>query len=155
MSALNDLVAFRKMLLGLKVDRAAAALPQTAQTPYFTVTGGRILITNLIGEVTTAIQAQATTVQLIATPTSGTAVVLSNATGDINGKEVGSTIALAATLGGTLVVNNAGATVLPLANLFVVRTGTIDFKTIASSTGATRWSLFYVPLDDGAAVVAA
>lgn len=155
MSVLNDPVAFRKMLWGLKVDRAAAALPQTAQTPYFTVAGGRVLINAILGEVTTVIQGQATTVQLIATPTSGTAVSLSNATGDINAKEVGATIALATTLGGTLVVNNAGATVLPLANSFVVRTGTIDFKTGASSTGATKWSIFYTPLDDGASIVAA
>jgi hypothetical protein len=155
MSVLNDPVAFRKAIYGLKVDRNAASLPQTAQTAYFTVAGGRVLLLAMIGEVTTIIQAQATTVQLIATPTTGTAVNLSNATGDINGKEVGSTIALATTLGGTLVVNSAGATVLPLVNSFVVRTGTIDFKTGASSTGATKWSLFYVPLDDGASVVAA
>lgn len=145
----------RTILFGNKVDRAAAALPQTAQTPYFTVTGGRVLVTAIIGEVTTVIQGQATTVQLIATPGSGTAVNLSNSTGDINGKEVGATIALATTLGGTLVVNNAGATVLPLVNAFVARTGTIDLKTVASSTGATKWSLFYVPLDNGASVAAA
>lgn len=155
MGVLNQLSAFRLAQYGQKIDRAAATLPATAQTPYFTVAGGRILLLALIGEVTTIVQAQATTVQLIATPTSGTAVNLSNATGDVNGKEVGATIALATTLGGTLVVNNAGATVLPLVNSFVVRTGTIDFKTGATSTGATKWSAFYVPLDDGATLVAA
>lgn len=155
MSVLLDASAFRKSQWGLKVDRAAAALPQTAQTAYFTVAGGRVLINAMIAEITTVVQAQATTVQLIATPTAGTAVNLSNATGDINAKEVGATIALASTLGGTLVVNNAGANVTPLANAFIVRTGTIDFKTGASSTGATKWTLFYVPLDDGATVVAA
>lgn len=155
MSVLDDPAAFFKMLLGFRVDRALATLPQTAQTPYFTVSTGKVLITNILGIVTTAIQAQATTVQLIATPTSGTAVNLSNATGDINGKEVGSTIALATTLGGTLVVGNAGANVLPMSNYFVVSPGTIDFKTGASSTGATRWVLSYIPLDAGAKVVAA
>lgn len=155
MGVLDNLAGVRLAMFGGKVDRTAATLPATAQTPYFTVAGGRVLITAMIGEVTTAVQAQATTVQLIATPTSGTAVNLSNATGDVNAKEVGATIALATTLGGTLVVNNAGATVLPLVNGFVVRTGTIDFKTGATSTGATKWSLFYVPIDAGATVVAA
>jgi hypothetical protein len=145
----------QSILYGTRVDRAAASLPQTAQTAYFTVSGGRVLVTAILGEVTTAVQAQATTVQLIATPTSGTAVNLSNSTGDVNGKEIGATIALATTLGGTLVVNNAGATVLPLVNSFVVRTGTIDLKTAASSTGATKWSLWYVPLDASASVAAA
>ncbi|MGH3381359.1 MAG: hypothetical protein ACRDP6_42170 [Actinoallomurus sp.] len=140
---------------GTRVDRAASALPQTAQTAYFTVTGGRVLIAAMLGEVTTVVQGQATTVQLIATPTTGTAVNLSNSTGDVNAKEVGATVALASTLGGTLVVNNAGATVLPLVNAFVVRTGTIDLKTAASSTGATKWSLWYVPLDASASVAAA
>lgn len=155
MSVIIQGTQLQSILYGTRVDRNAAALPQTAQTPYFTVTGGRVLITAMLGEVTTVIQGQATTVQLIATPTTGTAVNLSNSTGDVNGKEVGSTVALAATLGGTLVVNSAGATVLPLVNSFVVRTGTIDLKTAASSTGATKWSLWYVPLDASASVAAA
>jgi hypothetical protein len=155
MSVIIQGTQLQAVMFGTRVDRSAASLPQTAQTAYFTVSGGRVLVTGILGEVTTVIQGQATTVQLIATPTTGTAVNLSNSTGDINGKEVGATVALANTLGGTLVVNNAGATVLPLVNAFVVRTGTIDFKTGASSTGATKWSLWYVPLDASASVAAA
>jgi len=34
------------------VERSAANLPQTAQTPYFTVTG-RVLIIQIVGEVET------------------------------------------------------------------------------------------------------
>jgi len=156
MAVLTPGAVLRKIALGTTVLRTAASLPQTAQTPYFTVSGGRVLITSMIGEVTTAIQAQATTVQLIATPTTGTAVNLSGSTGDINGKEIGATIALPATATtGALLVSNAGANVTPLGYYTVVRTGTIDFKTGASSTGATKWLLTYVPLDDGASVVAA
>lgn len=155
MSVLDDPAAFFKMLLGFRVDRALATLPATAQTPYFTVSGGKVLVTGMLGVVTTAVQAQATTIQLIATPTTGTAVNISNATGDLNGKEIGSTIALATTLGGTLVVGNNGANVFPIGNYFVVSAGTIDFKTGATSTGATRWVLSYIPLDAGAKVVAA
>jgi hypothetical protein len=154
MSVLDDPAAYFKLLLGFRVNRNAATLPATAQTPYYTVAGGKVLITGITGIVTTAVQAQATTVQLIATPTVGTAVNLSNATGDLNGKEIGSTICLATTLGGTLVVGNAGANVFPIGNYFVVQTGTIDFKTGATSTGATRWVLSYIPLDSGASVVA-
>lgn len=155
MSVLDDGQAFLKNIFGLVTNRAAANLPQTAQTPYFTVSGGQVIIMAIIGTVTTAIQAQATTVQLIATPGSGTAVNISNATGDINGKEVGSTITTAATLGGTLSVANAGANILPTSSGFIVRTGTIDFKTGASSTGQTSWQVFWLPITKGAQVVAA
>jgi len=155
MSVLNNGAAYLGGVLGLQVNRAAATLPATAQTPYFTVTGGKVLITGIVGEVTTAVQAQATTLQLIATPAAGTAVALSSAATDATGKEAGATITPAATLGGALSISNAGANVLSFGVGFVVRTGTIDLKTVATSTGATKWTVTYVPLDSGAAVVAA
>jgi hypothetical protein len=144
----------RTLLYGNRVTRDAAALPQTAQSALFTVTGGDVLITSFVGEVTTVIQGQATTVQIIGNPTVGTDVNWSTAVGDINGKEVGSTVALPAIFGGVLLVNTAGGN--GLANVpYLARVGTIDFKTGASSTGAMKWYLTYVPLDDGATVVAA
>jgi hypothetical protein len=155
MSNMQDPIAFRKALLGITVTRAAAALPQTAQAAIFTVTGGKVLVTSLVGEVTTIIQAQATTAQFVGNPTTGTDVNWSNATADLNAKEVGSTITLPATFAGTALANTAGGNGLPLGTGFIAYTGTIDFKTGASSTGALKWLLTYVPLDDGAAVVAA
>ena len=59
MTTLNKLSTYRQQMFGAKVDRAAASLPQTAQTAYFTVAGGRVLVTAIIGEVTTIIQGQA------------------------------------------------------------------------------------------------
>ncbi|MEV7389620.1 hypothetical protein [Streptomyces sp. NPDC091215] len=145
----------RLLTAGIAVARATAALPQTAQSSIFTITGGRILVVALVGEVTTAIQAQATTVQLIGTPTSGTAVNLTNSTGDVNGKEIGATVTLPTTLGGTAVVNNAGGNITPSATWLLLRTGTIDLKTVASSTGSVKWDLLYIPLDTGVSVAAA
>lgn len=145
----------RLMAAGITVSRAAASLPQTAQSAIFNITGGRILVVALVGEVTTAIQAQATTVQLIGTPTSGTAVNLTNSTGDVNGKEVGATVTLPTTLGGTAVVNNAGGNITPSATWLLLHPGTLDLKTGASSTGQAKWDLLYIPLDNGAQVTAA
>jgi hypothetical protein len=144
----------RTLLFGTRIVRAAATLPQTAQAALFTVAGGDVLITGLVGEVTTAIQAQATTVQLIGNPTTGTDVNWSNATGDINGKELGSTVVLPAVFGGTALVQAAGGNALPSVP-YLARIGTIDLKTVASSTGGMKWYLTYVPLDDGATVTAA
>lgn len=144
----------RKLIFGNIVTRAAAALPQTAQSAIFNVVGGDVLITSLVGEVTTAIQAQATTVQIIGNPTTGTDVNWTNSTGDINGKEIGSTVVLPAAFGGTALVQTAGGN--GLAGIaYLARVGTIDLKTGASSTGAMKWYLTYVPLDDGASVTAA
>ena len=47
------------------VTRAAANLPQTTATNYFTVTG-RVLITQIYGIVTTAIENQACNAKLVA-----------------------------------------------------------------------------------------
>lgn len=155
MSNLLQASSLRLAILGTQVTRAAAALPQTAQAAIFTVAGGKVLVTSLIGEVTTAIQAQATTAQFVGNPTTGTDVNWSNATGDLNGKEIGSTITLPAAFAGTALVNNAGGNGMPLGTGFVAITGTIDFKTGASSTGAIKWQITYLPIDDGATVTAA
>ena len=49
---------------GITVNRAAATLPQTATTNYFQITGGRVIVTNLIGSVTVATGATATTLAI-------------------------------------------------------------------------------------------
>ena len=49
---------------------------------------------------------------------------------------------------------NAGYAQLP-ARPLVVNVGTIDLDCAASNTGSVKWSIWYVPLDDGAVVTAA
>ena len=143
---------------GFLVSRASTATGNTplatGPTNLFTIAGGRILVVALVGTVTTIIQGQATTVQLISTPTAGTAVNLSNSTGDLNGKEVGATVTLGATLGSTAVVANAGANVIGQGK-YVLAAGTINVTFGAASTGAVKWDLLYVPLDLAASVTAA
>lgn len=143
----------RRLILGTRVDRAAATIPQTAQSAIFNVTGGRIVVTGLVGEVTTVIGGTATTLKVTGNPAVGSDVDLTSATA-ITSKEVGSLITLPLTLGSGLVVNSAGAGQLPSGG-FVVPVGTIDLVTSASTTGAIKWSLTYVPWDDGGAVTAA
>jgi hypothetical protein len=145
----------RQILLGTKVDRATATLPQTAQGSIFTVAGGRILLTGLVGEVTTATGATATTLKVTSNPTTGTDVDLTSATA-VTSKEIGSQFTLPATSGSGLVVaNGGGGGQLPAHNPYIVPVGTIDLVTSASDTGSVKWSLTYVPLDDGATVTAA
>lgn len=143
----------RQILLGTKVDRATAALPQTTQSPLFTVTGGRILLTSIVGEVTTVIQTQANNTKLVANPTTGTDVDLC-AVLSITAKEVGTLFGITGLFSDALVGANAGATVLPR-NPVVIPVGSIDLSCAASNTGSVKWSITWVALDDAASVAAA
>lgn len=137
---------------GFRVDRATATLPQSTTGHIFTVSGGRVIVNLILGEVTTIIQAQATTLKLTATPTTGTAVDMC-ATSDLTGLEVGGKLALPAAAASVLTKTNTGAIVAGNA-AFVVAIGTIDLITVASSTGSIKWSCFWTPFDDGALLVA-
>jgi len=141
--------------LGRKVDRATSTLPATGDLSIFTVSGGRIILTSLLGEVTVAIQAQANAIKVKSVPTTGTAKDLS-ATLDINAFEVGALIsldgtALSTTLSGT---NAGGALALRGVGIFVP-IGAIKYNTAATNTGSIKWSMTYIPYDDLATVVAA
>lgn len=138
---------------GIRVDRATATLPQTAAAAIFNIVGGKVLITGIVGEVTTAIQNQANNTKLTANPTTGTSVDLC-AVLDIANDEVGCLYGCTGTVSNALVGANAGYAPWPTF-AFVVNTGTIDLDCAASNTGSVKWSLFYVPLDDGAYVTAA
>lgn len=143
----------RNMLFGLAVERAAAALPQGVQSALFNVVGGRVAILGVVGEVTTVIQNQANNTKLVANPTTGTDVDIC-AVLSIANDEVGTLYGITGTFGDAMVGVNAGAGIL-CDRPVVVAVGTIDLSCAASNTGAAKWALFYVPLDDGAYVTAA
>jgi hypothetical protein len=153
MSNLTKGTALRKERFGLKVDRTAAVLP-TAQAALFTVAGGRVIVTGLVGECTTVCDGTATTLKITGNPTVGTDVDWSSTTA-ITSKEVGALVGLPLTFGGALNVQNAGGAELPGALSFVGAIGTIDVVPSATNTGAFKWTLFYIPLDDAASVTAA
>ena len=144
----------RTLLLGTKVDRAAANLPQTATGALFTVTGGRVLITSIVGEVTTNVQAQANAVKLVATPSGSGAVNDLSGTVDINGLAAGGLLG-ATGLAGDALVKSTGGGVSNLRNPVVIAAGAIGLNAAASNTGQVKWSLTYLPLDNGASVAAA
>lgn len=153
MSVLLDLSSFRKAQYGLKVDRPTATLPQTAQGALFSVTGGRVILTSIVGEVTTALGATVTNASLIANPAgAGTDVPLC-AVLAVTSKELGTLFGITGLFSDAMVGANAGATVIPR-NPVVLAVGGIDLLTSASNTGSVKWSVTYVPLDDGAQMAA-
>lgn len=154
MSVLNDGDAFRKAILGLKTSRATGTLPATTQSAIFTIAGGQVMVTSLVGTVTTATGATATNLKVTGNPTTGTDVDIA-ANVSVASKEVGSVITLNATFGGALVVNNAGGAPSALGVGFILNPGTLDLVTSATNTGSIKWDITYIPLDSGAAISAA
>lgn len=143
----------RNLIFGLAVERATASLPQTTDGALFTITGGRIILLGIVGEVTTVIQTQANNTKLKSVPTTGTTVDLC-AVLNISAKEVGTLFGITGTFSDAMVGANAGATVLPDRPV-VVPIGSIKLDCAASNTGSVKWTLLYMPIDDGASVAAA
>jgi hypothetical protein len=139
--------------LGIRVDRATATLPQTAEAAIFTISGGKVAIMGIIGEVTTIIETKSNNTQLKANPTTGTSVALC-ADLDITADEVGCLYGITGTVSDALVGAGAGYAPLP-AQPLVVNEGTIDLCCDAGNSGSVAWSIWYVPLEEGAEVTAA
>jgi len=148
--ATQDPGIFEALRVGFKTERAAASLPQTAATSYFTVAGGRVLA-YFVGEVTTVIQTQADVTKLVHSPATGTDSDMC-ATLDITADEVGTLYTLTGTVGDAMV---GGGQAGGIGQPFVLQEGTVDLDCGANNTGATKWTCYWIPLDDGATVVTA
>lgn len=142
--------AVRNAVYGIKVDRAAANLPATTSGNLFAVSG-RVMITTIVGVVTTAIQAQANAVKLEAFLTSAAAATDMCATVDINGQGVGKMLGIPGAVGSAAVMGYA----VPQTNELIVNgPGFIRLNTAATNTGQMSWTVTYIPLEVGATVTA-
>lgn len=139
-------------LVRRRTERPTDTLPQTAAEALFTITGGRIVVTQIVGEVTTAIQNQANNTKLVHNPTTGTDVDLC-AVLNIAADEVGTLYGITGVFADALI--GAGQAMRAQTQPLVLKPGTIDLNCAASNTGAVKWSLFWAPLDAGAYVAPA
>ncbi len=139
---------------GIKVQKASTAYTATIAQTLFTITGGKVLVNMLMADVTTLHGATTLNIKTQTAPTTGTAVALSTDV-DTNALEAGGTLYVEGD--GTATVKANGGVILSSATQsgFVVSTGTITFTPSATTTGASLWQIWYVPIDDGASVVAA
>ena len=143
-------------LLGLKVERAAAALPSSTLGNIFTVSGGRVAITAVVGEVTTVLGAGANSLTIGYAPTVGA--------GDPTVLGAGAVSLLTAPVG-THIGSNAGGDVfvdlatqagvaVPDSPLWV-DAGSVTITTTGTVTGSVKWTCCYIPIDSAATVAAA
>ncbi|HJV15623.1 MAG TPA: hypothetical protein VJ625_17185 [Propionibacteriaceae bacterium] len=156
MTVVNEASAYTKVIRGIKVSRATATLPQTTTSTLFTISTGRVLVTAIVGEVTTVIQTQADNTKLTFDPTAAGATQDLCAVLDITADAVGTMYSITGTPATAL---QDALNFLPsnkvLAQPLILKPGSILLDCAASNTGSVKWDLWYVPLDDGASVVAA
>jgi hypothetical protein len=129
--------------------RDTGTLAQTGTKPLFVVTG-KVLLTYLLGEVTTVIQAQADATKLTKTNLAGTTTDIC-ATNDITGDVVGSFYTITGTPANAMVNSTTNPAAL-IATPVVVDAGTINMNCAASNTGSVKWTILYIPLEPGATV---
>lgn len=152
MSVLIQGGQLRALALGVRVEQPAKTVPQNALSSLFTVSGGRVLITGLYGQVTTVIGGTTPSAKLVYSPTSGADTDMVTAVA-ITSDAVNTQYSLGAT---ALVVSAQVGHTLGQVGTHLVNTGTIDLHvSAADATGAIKWTLTYIPLDDGASVAAA
>lgn len=146
----------RTLRVGRLVVKNGLTLPQTATSTLFTVANGRVLVTSLVGTVSTVIGG-AVTVALGVTPTTtGTPANTAIGTaGTITSFPVGAQIVPPATMGSAVSVLAATAAipaVISQSSWMLVSPGAITWTTAANQTGALSWALTYVMYDEGASV---
>jgi hypothetical protein len=157
MSVIIQGYQLREIALGIQIIKAGQALPQTATANLFTVTGGAVLVTSLLGVVTTVIQGTDPVLSLGTAPASGGGTAETSGiatTTSIASAEVGTWLTVQSSSGaaGALINGGHGGSAVWLSAPFIVPAGTITWTTTASKTGAIKWYLTYVALDTGAAV---
>lgn len=147
----------------IHVRRAGLLVPQSTSEILFKVTGGRIRVHLLLGEVTTIMPATDAQMSILSKKLNpamdtavGTALTIASTVTTANA-EVGRLYVIEGD-GTAIVASAAGGAFLGASGEvgpWIAPNGEIYITTAASSvTGAIQWDIWYQPLDEGASVVA-
>lgn len=146
MTVVNEGSAFRKGIFGSVVTKSTGTLAATT-IPLFTIAGGLVAVTSLVGRVTTAITV-ANSYKLQHNPTAGTTKDLCTAA------DIGTTDTV---LGEIFVAKIGTALALGAAAVGppeILETGQIE-SVSAGTDGVILWVCTWFPIEDGATLVAA
>ena len=141
----------RELMLGQKVERATDNI--TTGEDLFNVEGGRVMVTAIIGQVTTLMETKTINFKLVSDPDVGTSTDMC-ANLDLSADEVGTIYTISGAVATAMQRGESGnvpAQITPV----VVAAGAIEATVGATHTGSIKWTLFYIPIDDGAYVEAA
>jgi hypothetical protein len=134
-----------KHLLGTKIEKSAALIAGVSTKDMFTVTGGRVCVTALVGEVITAdIGANASNLTVNSDPTVGLTGVIGAAVA-MASAVVGTTFSLTGNPGDAIVKNTGVA--LTCTSPVIIPVGAITLATSGTNTGSMKWTIWYYPVD--------
>jgi hypothetical protein len=158
MSTLNPLGALTAAQFGQKVTKATGVVAN-GETPLFTISTGKVLVTGILGFVTVAIGSTISNAKLVFDPTAtGSDFDLCTAVA-ITSDAVEQQYYIAGDVGtpGGLLVGGAVGQANPIFDRPLSLTpGQIHQNLSADPVGGEiTWCLWYLPLDTGAAVAAA
>lgn len=151
MSTLISGAELRTLLFGNYVQKSTGTLAATT-IPLFTISGGLVAVTSLVGRVTTAITV-ANSYKLQANPTTGTTSDLVAAT-DIGTTDTPAGDILSFDGVKTSSIQHGPGSAPTLMRPIVVNTGVIE-SVSAGTDGVILWVVTWVPLTTGAALAAA
>lgn len=162
MSVWIDPAGIRQINLGQYATKITTATTNGSQS-LFTVAGGLVAVTCLVGIATVAFDGTVTSINLTHTPTGGAAgdvaaatVVTSDAIGTIYTVTgvAAETLSLQTT-GGAEVPNVTFGKLWQHGSALVLPAGSLKYKGTAADAGTVAWHLTYVPISSGATVTAA
>jgi len=141
--------------LGETCVREVTVLPQGVAKNMFKISGGRVLMTSLVGTIDTLIATAANNLKLTANVTTGTDVDIA-ANLDIGTAPwlVGDVLGLTGINTDPLIPPTKACSVEGMTCPVILQEGTLDWECSASETGKIQWTMGYVALDDGAIVTA-
>src|SRR3990167_10010560 len=154
--ATQDAKVYEALPLGFRVEKAAGPGVPPGEASLYTITSGRVLLTQIVGEVTVVIQTQATNLKVVydpADPPSAGADTDLCAVLDITADAVGTLYGITGTVADAL-IEGIGR-VLAQHTPHILSEGAIHQNSSAASSGGIKWTCWYFPLDDGARIAAA
>lgn len=137
-----------------RVNRTTADVLTGAAVAIFTIATGRVLLVNLVGEVTTILAAGTTPdAKFQMNPTTGTTTDLC-ATASVASDEVGTLYSMTGVPTDAMLTSSSGG-IRVLGVPLILPIGDIEFNCDENITGSISFQAWWLPLDDGATLVAA
>ena len=153
MSVLIQANQLRLINLGQRASKSTGTLAATT-VALFTIAGGRVGITSIYGVVGTAITV-ANSYKLQSNPTTGTTQDLCTATDlGTNDTPAGAILSMASPAAAITGGSTTTVAASPLTGTLIIPVGQIE-SVSAGTDGEITWVVFWIPLDDGATLVAA
>lgn len=133
-------------------ERATDTLPQTTDEALFRITGGKVQILNIVGEVTTAIQNQANNTKLKFNPSGAGSDVDLCAVLSVANDAVGTLYTITGDFSDAMAesVWAAETDKTMEAGGVILGPGDIELDCAASNTGYVKWTVNWQPIDSGA-----